>query len=78
MKFHKFRVSQIYDEKISERKEIAGAKKELGIAAWSRLIKQFGGSQTNESGEPVTSPIMFGFAGAPTHGHFCIFILNFI
>uniref|UniRef100_A0A7I4KH27 Hr1 repeat family protein n=1 Tax=Brugia malayi TaxID=6279 RepID=A0A7I4KH27_BRUMA len=42
--------------RVKERKEIASAKKQLGVAAWSRLMKQFGGSQSNESIEPILSP----------------------
>ncbi|KAM3727862.1 Serine/threonine-protein kinase [Dirofilaria immitis] len=49
--------------KMKERKEIASAKKQLGVAAWSRLMKQFGGSQSNENIEPVLSP---------TYGGLCI------
>ncbi|VDM39362.1 unnamed protein product [Toxocara canis] len=36
--------------RVKERKEIAGAKKQLGVEAWSRLLKQFGGSQSNAIG----------------------------
>lgn len=43
-----------------ERKEIASAKKQLGVAAWSRLMKQFGGSQSNENIEPGLSPTYGG------------------
>uniref|UniRef100_A0A158Q8X1 Protein kinase C n=1 Tax=Elaeophora elaphi TaxID=1147741 RepID=A0A158Q8X1_9BILA len=46
--------------RVKERKEIASAKKQLGVAAWSRLMKQFGGSQSNESIEPVLSPTYGG------------------
>uniref|UniRef100_A0A915PTS5 Protein kinase C n=1 Tax=Setaria digitata TaxID=48799 RepID=A0A915PTS5_9BILA len=46
--------------KVKERKEIASAKKQLGVAAWSRLMKQFGGSQSNEITESVLSPTYSG------------------
>ncbi|EJW77717.1 hypothetical protein WUBG_11374, partial [Wuchereria bancrofti] len=46
--------------RVKERKEIASAKKQLGVAAWSRLMKQFGGSQSNESIEPILSPTYGG------------------
>ncbi|VDK74896.1 unnamed protein product, partial [Onchocerca ochengi] len=46
--------------KMKERKEIASAKKQLGVAAWSRLMKQFGGSQSNENIEPGLSPTYGG------------------
>ncbi|KAK6113022.1 Protein kinase domain family protein [Brugia pahangi] len=46
--------------RVKERKEIASAKKQLGVAAWSRLMKQFGGSQSSESIEPILSPTYGG------------------
>lgn len=51
---------------LSERKEIASAKKQLGVAAWSRLMKQFGGSQSNENIEPILSPTYGGLYTAVT------------
>lgn len=51
--------------RVKERKEIAGAKKQLGVAAWSRLMKQFGGSQTNGGSEPVTNPAVYGMGSVP-------------
>uniref|UniRef100_A0A0N5AND3 protein kinase C n=1 Tax=Syphacia muris TaxID=451379 RepID=A0A0N5AND3_9BILA len=53
--------------RVKERKEIAGAKKQLGVAAWSRLIKQFGGSQINGGSEPVTSPALYGIGNAVSY-----------
>ncbi|VDM96885.1 unnamed protein product [Thelazia callipaeda] len=53
--------------KVKERKEIASAKKQLGVAAWSRLMKQFGGSQSNENIEPCLSPTYGGTYTATTH-----------
>uniref|UniRef100_A0A183CXX1 non-specific serine/threonine protein kinase n=1 Tax=Gongylonema pulchrum TaxID=637853 RepID=A0A183CXX1_9BILA len=52
--------------RVKERKEMAGAKKQLGVAAWSRLMKQFGGSQPNESIEPVISPATYGASTTAT------------
>ncbi|CAG9536039.1 unnamed protein product [Cercopithifilaria johnstoni] len=52
--------------KVKERKEIASAKKQLGVAAWSRLMKQFGGSQSNESIEPILSPTYSGLYASTT------------
>uniref|UniRef100_A0A1I7V6I0 Protein kinase C n=1 Tax=Loa loa TaxID=7209 RepID=A0A1I7V6I0_LOALO len=52
--------------RVKERKEIASAKKQLGVAAWSRLMKQFGGSQSNESIEPILSPTFGGLYTAAT------------
>uniref|UniRef100_A0A9J2PE90 Protein kinase C n=1 Tax=Ascaris lumbricoides TaxID=6252 RepID=A0A9J2PE90_ASCLU len=57
--------------RVKERKEIAGAKKQLGVAAWSRLMQQFSGPPSNGSSvEPVVIPTICctHVSPSPPHG----------
>lgn len=40
----------------SERKEMAGAKKQMGVAAWSRLMKQFVPQTCHDTTNQTLSP----------------------
>uniref|UniRef100_F1KSX3 Serine/threonine-protein kinase N2 n=1 Tax=Ascaris suum TaxID=6253 RepID=F1KSX3_ASCSU len=56
--------------RVKERKEIAGAKKQLGVAAWSRLMQQFSGPPSNGSSvEPVVIPTICCTHVSPSPPH---------
>uniref|UniRef100_A0A914C355 protein kinase C n=1 Tax=Acrobeloides nanus TaxID=290746 RepID=A0A914C355_9BILA len=44
--------------KVKERRDMITAKKQLGVAAWGRILKSGGGH--SPSREPITSPLTYG------------------